>query len=68
MDAESKIRVIDTLSIAVALISFVGIGYILFTDNFQFLFNWKLILWVLGISIVSFLLVRKRQDIFAETL
>ena len=68
MDAESKIRIIDTLSVLVAIISFVGIGYILFTDNFQFMFNWKLIIWVLAVSVVSFVLVRKRQDVFAETL
>ncbi|MBI2126335.1 MAG: hypothetical protein HYU02_03355 [Thaumarchaeota archaeon] len=68
MDAQSKIRIIDTLSFVVAIIAFVGIGYILFTDNFQFFFNWKLIVWVGIISAISFILVRKRQNIFAETL
>ena len=68
MDAHSKIRIIDTLSLAVAMVAFLGIGYILFTDNFQFFFNWKLIVWVGVISVISFILVRKRQDIFAGTL
>lgn len=68
MDAQSKIRIIDTLSLVVAIVAFIGIGYILFTDNFQFFFNWKLLVWVGIISTISFILVRKRQNIFAETL
>jgi len=68
MDPQSRLRIIDTLSLVVAIVAFIGIGYILFTDNFQFFFNWKLIVWVGIISVISFILVRKRQNIFAETL
>lgn len=68
MDAQRKLRLIDTLTFLVTVVAFAGMAYILIMDNFQFLFNWKLLLWVGAISIVSFFLIRKRQNVFAETL
>jgi hypothetical protein len=68
MDAQSKLRIIDSLSFLLSLVAFAGVAYILILDNFQFVFNWKILLWVGAISIVSFFLIRKRQRIFRETL
>ncbi|MBM3897243.1 MAG: hypothetical protein FJ358_01785 [Thaumarchaeota archaeon] len=68
MDAQSKLRIIDSLSLLLSLIAFAGVAYILILDNFQFLFNWKILLWVGAISIISFFLIRRRQRIFRETL
>lgn len=68
MDAQSKLRIIDSLSFLLSLVAFAGVAYILVLDNFQFMFNWKILLWVGAISIVSFFLIRKRQSIFRETL
>ena len=68
MDAHSKLRIVDTISLLLSLVTFAGVAYILILDNFQFLFNWKILLWVGAISAVSFFLIRKRQRIFRETL
>ncbi|HEY4674059.1 MAG TPA: hypothetical protein VIH03_07825 [Nitrososphaerales archaeon] len=68
VDAQSKLRIIDIVSLLISLVAFAGVAYILILDNFQFLFNWKILLWVGIISVVSFFLIRKRQRIFRETL
>ena len=68
MDAQSKLKIIDILSLLLSVVAFTGVAYILILDNFQFLFNWKVLLWVGAISAVSFFLIRKRSRIFRETL
>lgn len=56
------------LSMLLFFIMMTGVLIILVQDNFQFFFNIRLLAFVGVLSIIGLILMRKRQDLFAETL
>ena len=68
MDVYQKLRLIDMLSMLLFFIMMTGVLIILVQDNFQFFFNIRLLAFVGVLSIIGLILMRKRQDLFAETL
>jgi len=67
-DIKNKIKIIDSISTIVSMIMITGIIYILYSTDFQFFFNIRLIIFTIIFAIIGFYLGRKRIDLFAETL
>jgi hypothetical protein len=68
MEPKIKMRFIEVLQLMHTIAMIIGVVYILILDNFQFFFNWHLMLFM-GVFIISgFFLNRERQNAFEKTL
>ena len=68
MTIRRKIQIIDLLSLLLFFVMVSGALLILTQDNFQFFFNIRLLAFVGILGVLGIILMRKRQDYFAETL
>ncbi len=68
MTIQRKIQIIDLLSLLLFFVMISGALLILTQDNFQFFFNIRLLGFVGILAVLGIILMRKRQDYFAETL
>ncbi len=68
MTIQRKIQIIDLLSLLLFFVMISGAFLILTQDNFQFFFNIRLLGFVGILAVLGIILMRKRQDYFAETL